>query len=129
MQWKSHVSCGVLLLRSVAGERSSRLQSHRSQSSLDLVMAFTCCPSQSFFSYAYVYHRTLLIALEIQESLLLEFGAFSLVGKERFEVKCYFTENVSQVSLTKAGGSDVERRMARWIDILLQGLVACRLLI
>lgn len=116
-------------VRSVAGERSSRLQSQCSQSTLDLVMAFTCCPSQSFFSYAYVYHRTLLVALEIQESLLLESDAFSLVGKERFEVKCYFTENISQMSLTKAGGSDAKRRMARWSDILLQGLVACCLLI
>lgn len=60
--WSASVS-------SAAGERSSRLQSQCSQSTLDLVMAFTCCPSQSFFSYAYVYHRTPLIAQEIQEYL------------------------------------------------------------
>ena len=36
------------------------------------------------------------MALEIQESLALEFGASSLAGKNRFEIKSYFTENIWQ---------------------------------
>ena len=58
-------------------------------------------------------------------SLSLELSAWW--GRKDLK-QSYFTENVSQVSLTKDARSDVERRMERWIDVLLQGSVACCLL-